>query len=99
MAIGVILSFACARTGAAQAQAAATAAARKALRGADNIVERRTMALSPSRGLAARAGGGPIVIRDDETRGTSQGALPRHFVLGSPASPDLFIHTTRGRRP
>jgi hypothetical protein len=48
MAIGVILSFACARTGAAQAQAAATAAARNALRAAENRVERSTMAVSPS---------------------------------------------------
>jgi hypothetical protein len=45
MAIGVILAFACAKTGAANAQAAATTAARSTPRRAETSVERITMAV------------------------------------------------------
>jgi hypothetical protein len=46
VAIGAIVSFSCADTGAAKAQAAARAAARNAPRGAEVDVEHLTMAVS-----------------------------------------------------
>jgi hypothetical protein len=48
MAIGVILSFACARTGAADAQAAAKTAARNAPRRTGTGIERITMGVNSS---------------------------------------------------